>query len=106
MGLVARERFGLFYPPVLPNGRAVSISGGKAVGSWGHALVIYDRCTSETGLLDPPDVEAPHTVSHRYAPGIIREGTDASGTLLFWNGPRNRHSVLALTGPVSDDQPC
>lgn len=102
-GLFAGERYGVFDAPDTARDQS-TIDPGWTTGIWGDAVVIYDRCTGKTGVLDPPELpdsqepEVRDTRSLRY-PNVIRDGGDTSGILMYWTGPGDHHTVFAPPDP-------
>ncbi|MGW0807554.1 hypothetical protein [Nonomuraea sp. NPDC002799] len=102
-GLFSGERYGVFDAPEAARDQS-TIDPGSAMGVLGDAVVIYDRCTGKTGLLDAPELpeasepEVQDTRALRY-PNVILDGGDASGILMYWKEPGDRHTVFALPDP-------
>ncbi|MBG0820353.1 hypothetical protein HS048_06335 [Planomonospora sp. ID91781] len=99
-GLFVGERYGVFDAPEAARDQSMIDPGGI----WGDAVVVYDRCTGKTGLLDapePPEPSEPEVQdarSRRY-PNVIRNGEDSSGILMYWKVPGDRYTVFALPDP-------
>jgi hypothetical protein len=88
------DRFGFFDPPFARGGESLVISMGRSVGTLGSATVLYDRCTEQSALIDPPRKQ-PTAVD---IPDPIRLGGSApGGPLLFWRASGNRYMVMDVS---------
>ncbi|NRQ30501.1 hypothetical protein HII36_01400 [Nonomuraea sp. NN258] len=107
-GVFAGERYGVFDAPEWARDEKM-IDQGRSGDVWGDAVVVHDRCTGKTGLIDPPELtepdEAPVNPAGLGYPSLIRGGGDAAGLLMYWPWMRDRYTVLALPAP-SATEPC